>query len=260
MASAATKLPGFVKRAQHALARAEQEDSAAPDHSHATDTAHARIPFVRRDTSRDRLVVLALGAVATGLFWGSFFLPYWSYHLVAPQYPSGLNLYVSLSGVTGDLREIDILNHYIGMKGLAEGAVLERAIGGYLVAGLGLTVLLGVLATGRRVGWLGIVPALGMPLGFLADLAYWMHRFGHELDPTAPINFDEFDPVLLGNGMVGQFHTAAWPSWGFAMVLGSVVMAAVAARYRAKRVCATCALRDTCAGTCPRVTVLPERS
>ena len=42
---------------------------------------------------------------------------------------------------------------------------------------------------------------------FTADLYYWLHNFGHNLDPTAALSnaFDEFTPTLLGPGRVGQF-------------------------------------------------------
>ena len=50
------------------------------------------------------------------------------FELVAPQYPKGLKLDISLTGITGDVKEIDILNHYIGMRTMSDAASLESAM------------------------------------------------------------------------------------------------------------------------------------
>src|SRR6266508_2138559 len=53
-----------------------------------------------------------------------YFLPLWSLTMFAPQYPNGLRLNIysyKLVGGNGgqDIKEINILNHYIGMRDLA---------------------------------------------------------------------------------------------------------------------------------------------
>ena len=61
----------------------------------------------------DRWAVLVCAVVAVVLFGASFFLPWWRFWLYAPQYPKGLGLTISLTGMGGDVHEIDLLNHYI---------------------------------------------------------------------------------------------------------------------------------------------------
>src|SRR5262245_49524051 len=76
---------------------------------------------VHRQIARRWLSVsFALAAVACLLV--AYSKAWWSFILYAPQYPSGLRLTVTLTGVTGDVREIDTLNHYIGMASLAKAA------------------------------------------------------------------------------------------------------------------------------------------
>jgi copper chaperone NosL len=58
----------------------------------------------------------------------SIFLPYWSMTMYAPQYPKGLKVDVYVNQLEGDVREIDSLNHYLGMPPLDEGGQLERSI------------------------------------------------------------------------------------------------------------------------------------
>lgn len=194
-------------------------------------------------------VVLAVaGAIAMG---ASYFLPWWNFNLVAPQYPQGLNLVVSLTGIGGDVAEIDIINHYIGMGHLSEGAPLERAFGGWAVALLVVAVVIATLAAGRKFGWVTAAMAIGLPIGFIADTMYWLYTFGHDLDPKAPVHIAPFTPAMFGAGKVGQFHTVATPTTGFALALFGVVLVALAVWQRSK-VCQACPLHDSCGATCSK--------
>ena len=66
------------------------------------------------------------------------------------------------------------------------------------------------------------LPAILFPVFFLADLYYWMNRFGHELNPHAPLStsIKPFTPPILGTGKVGQFSTVA--SAGPGLILAAV--------------------------------------
>jgi copper chaperone NosL len=206
---------------------------------------------------RRRWLVLALALGGVLLFALSWWLPYWSFRLVAPQYPEGLSLQIALTGITGDVSEIDILNHYIGMRPMTGAAQLESELSLYLIATLGMGIVAGILLTGKRLGWLGLLPAVALPLGFLADTTWWMYRFGHELDPHAPLTFEPFMPVLLGAGHIGQFHTTAWPAAGFWMALLATALVGLAVWMR-KRVCDSCALHASCGAQCRNLFVLRQ--
>jgi hypothetical protein len=165
---------------------------------------------------------LTLGAGALILI--SHSLPWWSFKLYAPQYPQGLGLEVLLSGVRGDVREIDMLNHYIGMSSLAHAAPLERQYSSLAVALVGLLTV-GLSFGGRRARVAAVLVAAGFPLGFVADCFYWLYRFGHGLDPRAPLDLAPFTPELFGNGQIGQFMTFARPELGFWCAVGAAALA-----------------------------------
>ena len=66
---------------------------------------------------------LIASVIACGLLLGALFVPLWRMELVAPQYPAGLVMkaygykFVGDAGTYyDDVREINGLNHYIGMK------------------------------------------------------------------------------------------------------------------------------------------------
>jgi copper chaperone NosL len=205
---------------------------------------------------RERWLVLTLAFTAVALYVASLFVPWWSITLFAPQYPKGLTLHVGLRAVTGDVREIDILNHYIGMAALENAAPFERHYAPWGIGLLGFLVLCFTLLPGRRLSWLLLVPAIAFPAMFLADSFYWLYRFGHHLDPRAPLRFKPFTPHLFGVGMIGQFHTDAVPAAGFGLAIASLALLATAVVLR-RRVCASCGRRSSCGGVCPSAFVGP---
>ncbi|HRG98187.1 MAG TPA: hypothetical protein PLR99_18175 [Polyangiaceae bacterium] len=206
-----------------------------------------------------RWIVLLLGASSVGLFAASFFRPWWSFKLYAPQYPKGLGLEISLTGMGGDVHEIDLLNHYIGMKHLSDAAAVERHLAGYGVAAIGVLTLAALALSGKKLNKLVAIPALAFPIVFLLDSFYWLYSYGHELDPKAPLHIAPFTPQMFGNGIIGQFETFAAPSAGFWLAIGGVACA-VAGNLLRSRVCDNCGHSTECNAVCPRVMVLPERA
>lgn len=171
--------------------------------------------------------------LAAGLLLASIALPYWNMTLLAPQYPGGLYVRVFVNRMTGDddpvldeVREIDNLNHYIGMRPLAEAAQFERSIA--IPALILFAGLLLVAAFWReRWSWLLVVPPLLFPVIFLADMAYWLNVFGQNLDPYAPFSsaIQPFTPPILGEGVVGQFRTVAALDSGWVLAaVGSLLI------------------------------------
>ncbi len=156
------------------------------------------------------LLPSALLMLAALLLMISMFLPYWSMTMHAPQYPKGLKVDVYVNHLEGDMREIDELNHYLGMPPLDEGGRLERSISIWAMVALGLLLMAGVFIHNQWAGILAL-PALGFPFAFLADLWLILYRYGHSIDPTSALGgaIKPFTPPILGAGKVGQFGTVA---------------------------------------------------
>ncbi|GDX79067.1 hypothetical protein LBMAG42_08780 [Deltaproteobacteria bacterium] len=208
------------------------------------------VQLMRTWEVKRRRVVVALSVMAAACLGGSWFLPWWTFRLFAPQYPKGLSLVIHLTGVQGDVAEIDTINHYIGMHSLADSALLERAASHWIVGLTAAAVVVLTFLAGRKLGWLGMVIGLGLPLGFVIDTTYWMYKSGHDLDDRAPITLKPFMPTVIGDGKVGQFLTEAWPAVGFWLAVTGVVLLAIATWQRA-RVCRVCPTHDECGTTCP---------
>ncbi len=163
----------------------------------------------------------------------STFFPYWRMRLNAPQYPSGLYVTVYVTHMTGDVAEIDGLNHYIGMAPLEEAAKIERAIAPIAMVVIALLILGMALIHSK---WFAIfaIPAMTFPLVFLGDLWLWLRFYGNNLDPTAPLSsaIKPFTPAVLFTGHVGQFSTTAWVLTGWYMALLAAILTGIGLRFR----------------------------
>lgn len=161
----------------------------------------------------------------------SLFLPYWHMRLNAPQYPDGLYLTAYVNQLTGDVAEIDGLNHYIGMRPLEDAAHLEKTVAVWAMVALVLLVE-GAVYLHSRWALLLVIPAVTFPFFFLADMWFWMNHFGQNLDPKAPLSHavKPFTPPILGTGRIGQFETIASMGWGLILAFtaaGVILLAMV---------------------------------
>ncbi len=165
--------------------------------------------------SRILLVLAAAALVAAAI------LPLWKITLVAPQYQEGLRLHIySYQLVAGnegqDLHEINNLNHYIGMKPLAQADFFEMR---WVPFALGVFVLLAL-----RAAFIGtmrtLIDLLALFLYFgafsLGSFYYRLYTYGHRLDPRAPMTIEPFTPVLVGEQQIANFQQSSWPQLGSA--------------------------------------------
>lgn len=165
----------------------------------------------------------------------SLLLPYWVLYLKAPQFPDGLQVRAYVNRLEGDVVELEGLNHYVGLKSFEDGAVLERSI-----AIAAIIVLVGLLVAALLVHtrWvlLLVLPGLLFPFVFIADLQFWLWKYGNQLDPRAPFAaaVGEFTPPVFGPAEIAQFDTLAVPGPGLVLAFIASVMIAVGLWFHRK--------------------------
>jgi copper chaperone NosL len=168
-----------------------------------------------------------LVAFASGALIAVFFLPAWRIDLFAPQYPEGLTMNIWINGLSGDVDIVNGLNHYIGMKHITvdmfpEFKFLPYVVGFYMLLGLIVAV------TGRRKFLLVyiILTAVGGILAML-DFYKWGYNYGHNLDPTAPIQVPglSYQPPLIGHKRILNFDSYSFPDVGGWIVIGAGMLA-----------------------------------
>lgn len=161
--------------------------------------------------------------------------PLWRISMTAPQYPNGLYMDVYAYKLEGgnegqDIKEINTLNHYIGMHKLDATAAADLD---WIPFALGAMVLLALRAA--AIGTVKDLLDLLIITGYVSAFAfgrfvYRLYVFGHDLDPHAPVKVAPFMPVVLGHKTVANFETYSYPQsssyflGGFVLGLGLLVL------------------------------------
>jgi hypothetical protein len=131
-----------------------------------------------------------------------------------------------------DIHEINVLNHYIGMKPITRDELRDLDWLPFAFAAIALlawrTALLGKVRT---------LIDLSTITGFVLFAAFgrfaWMlWEFGHSLDPKAPFHVEPFMPVLVGSKQIANFTTHSTPHVG-SLLLGAFALGVwgMTARY-----------------------------
>jgi hypothetical protein len=152
--------------------------------------------------------------------------PIWQMRFEAPQYPQGLQLTIFPYTVTGDVQEVNTLNHYIGMGRIDRAALSDLDFLPFALGALVL-LLLRVVALADLRSLVDLV-ALYSYFGIFAfaRFAYTLYVFGHNLDPKAPFQVEPFTPTVLGTGVVANFTITSLPARGsfYLAVVGVVLV------------------------------------
>ncbi len=161
-----------------------------------------------------------------------FTQPLWRISMKAPQYPKGLSMDIYTHKVEGghggkDVKEINTLNHYIGMKTIDRAELKDLD---WIPFALGLLVILTLRCA--AIGNVRALIDLVIVTGYISTFAfgrfiYKLYVYGHTLDPDAPITLKPFTPAIFGSKKVANFETTSWPQLG-SVLMGVFVLGVIA--------------------------------
>ncbi len=172
--------------------------------------------------SRILIFITALALIPT------YFFPLWQMTLYSNQFPEGLELDIYSYKLEGaktenrdDLKEINALNHYIGMRPLVNDDLTEFKWIPFVV---GATTLLALRAL--VVGKMDKLVDLFILFTYFGGFSLWsfhhkLYLYGHNLDATAAVKVPPFTPPLFGHQTMANFEVYNYPA------LGSYFMSAV---------------------------------
>jgi copper chaperone NosL len=149
-----------------------------------------------------------------------YFTPIWSIQLNAPQYPEGIGLNIWINKITGknpnDLKNINGLNHYIGMKEIRPDAIKELKFIPYIV---GFMLLLGVTAIylrSKKIFYIWVFLFVIFMVSGMVDFYLWEYDYGHNLAPNAAIKIPgmSYQPPLFGAKQLLNMRTTSLPHAG----------------------------------------------
>jgi len=184
--------------------------------------------------------------LAAGLLIPVYLFPLWRLTLFAPQYPDGLRLRIysyKLDGANGgqDVREVNVLNHYIGMPALTTEAFTEFKWIPFVVGAVGL-LCLRAAALGRMSMLVDVaVLYFYFALFSLWSFAYKLFTYGHNLAPSAAVKVAPFMPPMFGYRKIANFEIYSYPGiasyalgGAFVVLLGALVLGWTQSRPQAR--------------------------
>ncbi len=180
---------------------------------------------------KSNLTVRWVALVSAVCFLIAAFSKLWGMVLTSIFYYQGLHLNVYANRVSGDLHELNILNHYIGMLTIGNGmpefhyiiwVIFVLALGSLVVAAL----------PSKRNSIVVFVVQLVLLIVLASDFIYRLYQYGHDFAPDAAIKVSPFTPEVWGNYQLANFHVVTSPGIGaFILIIGFLLMFAIVWMY-----------------------------
>jgi len=202
---------------------------------------------------KDKILVI----VGSLLLLALYVFPLWKITLFAPQYPDPLGLNIHITHLSdgnqfGDVDNIDLLNHYIGMahlptaKNVKKGVVKPFKEFVIFPIVVGIMIILGVVFgfIGNRklyLAWLVILAGLG--IAGMYDFYNWLHIYGHHLNPKAILKILDpktglsmaYDPPFFGFKQLLNFKVYSYPSTSVYFIIAGTTLVFMAYIMRLKK-------------------------
>lgn len=173
-----------------------------------------------------------IAAAASLILLLLFVFPLWEISLMAPQYPDGLSMFLYINdikdGNPGDIDNINIMNHYVGMRSIHAEDFKEFVYFPIFVVTLTILGLIAAFSGWRPAVliWVVLLSICGV-LG-IYDFYLWEYDYGHTLLESAAIKIpgQAYQPPLIGRKEILNFIAYSYPQsggWlmGLSILLGS---------------------------------------
>lgn len=166
-------------------------------------------------SSRIAIFIAVLALIPTFLF------PLWNMTFYSNQYTDGLQLNIYSYQLEGgktpdrdDLREINSLNHYIGMRPLLESDFSEFSWIPFVIGAIMLLCLRAIV-----LGKMSNIVDVFVLFTYFGLFSLWsfyhrLYSYAHNLDPTAAIKVPPFTPPLFGSKVIANFTIFSYPGVG----------------------------------------------
>ena len=134
--------------------------------------------------------------------------------------------------MVGQIVRKEILENFLSLRFMLS---LLLIISIFAISALALLVLAAIFIHSPWAALLSL-PAILLPVVFLADLYFWMRTFGMNLDSNAPLSnaIQPFVPPLFGEGKIAQFLTVASWEIGLYMSIAASIIIVVGLYYHRK--------------------------
>lgn len=165
-----------------------------------------------------------------------FVFPMWRITLIAPQYPKGVSMFIYINKIGGDspgtLQNINILNHYVGMKYIEPESIPELTYFPYIIGAMAFLAIVAALINRSGAFWTWAILMCLIAILGIYDFYLWEYDYGHNLDPKAPIKIPgaSFQPPVFGTKLILNFTAKSFPHIG-GYLAGLAIFLSVLAGY-----------------------------
>lgn len=164
--------------------------------------------------------------------------PIWSVSLEAPNYPKdafpdGIPVFFHFDGFSGEVHEMNTINHFIGMDPMERGGPYERVLAPYALIFTAFIMAMFIIYDIKILNLLMLIP-VALPVIFLGLYSYWLYWFGHNMHDYGAFTIKPFMPTVFGDGKVAQFVTHSYPTTGFWFLVAISLFALLAIISRNK--------------------------
>lgn len=170
-----------------------------------------------------------------------FIFPLWRVTLLAPQYPDGVHMFIYINKIggrdPGTLQNINILNHYIGMKAIIPESIPELRYLPIIIIAFSVSGIIAGLISNKWIILLWVVLFSIACLAGMYDFYLWEYDYGHNLAPNAPMKFEgtSFQPPLIGTKVLLNFTAKSFPHIGGYFAMLSLFLACIAVYFKWKK-------------------------
>lgn len=179
---------------------------------HGKDGAILKLKSMKKLQPISRIAI----AISALLMVSAYFVPLWRILMWAPQYPEGLGMKIWINNITGDVKIISALNHYIGMRHIEVSMFPEFGYMIYIVAFVIAVGLLTAIINRRFMLWIYALLIIACGIAALVDFYLWGYDYGHNLDPNAAIVVPgmAYQPPVIGTKQLLNFTAFSGPDIG----------------------------------------------
>ncbi|GLR17604.1 hypothetical protein GCM10007940_22190 [Portibacter lacus] len=166
----------------------------------------------------------------------------WKITLLAPQYPDGVQMHIYINKIggktPGTLQNVNILNHYIGMKKITPESIPELKYMPPIVIFYIITAFIVGIFNKKWMYWAWLISLILVLSIGLYDFYLWEYDYGHSLDPKAPMKFEgaSFQPPLIGRKEIINFTAISLPHIGGYFLGLSIMLGMVATYLKSKKI------------------------